>query len=56
MNTISSKALKAVLILPGIYGIFLSIDFGVGGIASLGWQGETEFLLVTKMGLLWRTG
>ncbi|MBA3868335.1 MAG: DUF4345 family protein [Anaerolineae bacterium] len=48
MNTISSKALKAVLILLGIYGIFLSIDFGVGGITSLGWQGETEFLLVTN--------
>jgi hypothetical protein len=47
MNSISSKALKAVLILLGLYGIFLSIDFGVGGIASLGWQGGTEFLLVT---------
>jgi len=47
MNTISSKALKAVLVLLGIYGIFLSIDFGVGGIMSLGWQGGTDFLLVT---------
>lgn len=47
MNTISSKALKTVLILLGIYGIFLSIDFGLGGITSLGWQGGTDFLLVT---------
>ena len=48
MNTLSSRALKAVFILLGLYGIFLSIDFGLGGISSLGWQGETEFLIVTN--------
>ncbi len=47
MKNFSATALKAVLIVLGLYGLFISIDFGWGGFATLGWQGSTDFLQIT---------
>jgi len=46
MNKISTTALKVVLVMLGLYGIFLAIDFGLGGFKTLGWQGSTDFLQI----------
>ena len=46
MNSISTIALKTVLVLFGIFGLFLSLDFGLGGFETLGWQGSIDFLEV----------
>ena len=47
MNKMSITAFKIVLVLLGLYGIFLGIDFGWGGFRSLGWQGTTDFFQIT---------
>lgn len=47
MNNINMKLLKIVLILVGIVGIVLGIDFGLGGIETLGWQGSKDFIDIT---------
>lgn len=49
MNTISTRALKLVLIGAGAFIVFLGIDFGVGGFRTLGWQGSgsTDFVQVS---------
>lgn len=44
MKRISITAFKILLVLLGAFGIFMSIDFGVGGFSTLGWQGTTDFL------------
>jgi hypothetical protein len=44
----SATALKIVLLLIGVYGLFISIDFGFGGFVSLGWQGTTEMVEITN--------
>lgn len=48
MSNYSAIALKIVLLLIGVYGLFISIDFGVGGFTSLGWQGTTEMVEITN--------
>lgn len=45
-NQFSTIGLKTVLILFGLYGIFLGIDFGFGGFETLGWQASTDFIEV----------
>jgi hypothetical protein len=39
--------LRAVLALSGIAIIFLGLNVGLGGIQTLGWQGNAEFITVT---------
>lgn len=47
MNKLNIRALQMVLILVGLFAIYLGLDFGLGGIKPLGWQGSTDFLEVT---------
>ncbi len=39
MQRASLIGLKIVLVLVGLYSLYISIDFGVGGFETLGWQG-----------------
>lgn len=47
MSRVETWALRAVLVALALYGVFLGLDFGWGGIAGLGWQGTTDFVTVT---------
>ena len=47
MKQLSTNALKVVLGLMGAFIVFVGINVGFGGIATLGWQGQTTFLEVT---------
>ena len=47
MSNISSKSFSIVLIVLGALNIFVGINVGFGGIATLGLQGQTEFFEVT---------
>lgn len=47
MNNKQPIALKTVLVLVGLLGLFLAADFGLGGFQTLGWQGSTDFLRIT---------
>jgi len=46
MKRISITTFKILLVLLGAFGIFMSIDFSVGGFRTLGWQGTTDFLTI----------
>jgi hypothetical protein len=48
MSRVEMWALRGVLIALALYGVFLGLDFGWGGIAGLGWQGATDFLTITE--------
>lgn len=41
-------ALKAVLLAAGCVIIWLGLDVGLGGMRTLGWQGERDFFHVTN--------
>jgi len=43
------RLLNAVLVLTGAAIIFLSLNVGLGGIRTLGWQGSQDFLNVTDL-------
>ena len=47
MSNISSKTFSIILIVLGALNIFVGINVGFGGIATLGLQGQTEFFEVT---------
>lgn len=44
MGTISSWALRGVLVLLGIINVLIGVNVGFGGIRTLGMQGPTNFL------------
>ena len=48
MSNISSKTFSIILIVLGALNIFIGINVGFGGIATLGLQGQTEFFEVTN--------
>ncbi|KPL90128.1 DUF4345 domain-containing protein [Herpetosiphon geysericola] len=39
MQRASLMGLKIVLVLVGLYSLYISLDFGIGGFETLGWQG-----------------
>ena len=48
MSSLSSKIFRAIIIVLGLLNIFVGINVGFGGIATLGLQGQTEFFEVTN--------
>lgn len=48
MSSLSSKIFRAIIIVLGLLNIFIGINVGFGGIATLGLQGQTEFFEVTN--------
>ncbi len=48
VNGNSAIILRAILVLVGAGIIFLGLNVGFGGIKTLGWQGETDFISVVK--------
>jgi Domain of unknown function (DUF4345) len=47
MKTISSWALRCVLVLLGIINVLIGINVGFGGIQTLGMQGTSKFIEIT---------
>jgi Domain of unknown function (DUF4345) len=47
MSTFSARALSTILVVLGLANIFLGINTGVGGLETLGWQGDGTFFQVT---------
>lgn len=47
MKPLGQTVLRAVLLLSGVAITLLGIDNAMGGIATLGWQGPTDFFAVT---------
>ncbi|MBL0060235.1 MAG: DUF4345 domain-containing protein [bacterium] len=48
MTRLSSLIFRAVLVLLGFVNVLLGINLAFGGIQTLGWQGTTDFLTITK--------
>jgi len=48
MKQVSAGVLKLVLGLMGAFIIFVGINVGFGGIATLGFQGDTHFFAITN--------
>lgn len=46
LSRINSGGLKAALVLAGLNTAFTGLNRALGGIATLGWQGSTDFLSV----------
>ena len=49
MNSKNIKAIKIVLLLAGIFIMFSGLNIGLGGIRTLGWGGQKNFVEVTNM-------
>ena len=47
MPTWSSGLLRVVLALSGAFILFTALNVALGGILTMGWQGETNFVRVT---------
>ncbi len=47
MTHVSLIGLRVVLALAGAFIVFTGLNVALGGIATLGWQGQTPFLQVT---------
>lgn len=47
MQTLNKLGFQLLLGLLGLMGIYLGLDFGLGGIESLGWQGLHDFVIIT---------
>jgi hypothetical protein len=47
MSTFSARALSSILVALGLANIFLGINTGLGGLETLGWQGDAAFFQVT---------
>jgi uncharacterized protein DUF4345 len=48
MSGVSTKVFRVLLILLGIVNVFVGINLAFGGILTLGWQGEKNFLEITN--------
>lgn len=48
MSNINSFALRAILVVLGLFNVFLGINVGFGGIETLGWQVQAKFFEVTN--------
>lgn len=48
MSSLSSKIFRAIIIVLGLLNIFIGINVGFGGIATLGLQRQPEFFEVTN--------
>ncbi len=48
MTNVSSKVLRVFLVLLGMANLFIGINVGLGGIQTLGLQGQTKFLEITN--------
>ena len=48
MSNLSSKSFSGLLIILGLLNIYLGLNVAFGGILTLGWQGQTQFLNVTN--------
>lgn len=46
LSRINAGSLKAALVLAGLNTAFTGLNRALGGIATLGWQGATDFLAV----------
>lgn len=49
MITFQEKTLRVVVALAGLFTIFVGINVAFGGILTLGWMGQTEFLDITDL-------
>lgn len=47
MSAISSTAFRGVLLILGAISAFVAINVAFGGLATLGWQGPTDYAQVT---------
>lgn len=47
MTNLSAKILCAVLIVLGILNIIIGLNVGLGGILTMGWQGQKPFFEIT---------
>jgi hypothetical protein len=47
MSTFSARALSTILVVLGLANIVLGINTGLGGLETLGWQGDAAFFQVT---------
>jgi hypothetical protein len=47
MSKFSGRALSTILVVLGLANIFLGINTGLGGLETLGWQGDATFFQVT---------
>jgi hypothetical protein len=47
MSTFSARALSTILVVLGLANIFLGINTGLGGLETLGWQGDASYFQVT---------
>lgn len=48
MSNLSRNGLRLILIVTGAFIIFLGMNVALGGIPTLGWQGQTRFFEVTN--------
>lgn len=48
MSRISLTAFRILIIILGALNIFIGLNVGLGGISTLGWQGQSEFFEVTN--------
>lgn len=48
MKDVGSKVLRLLLVLLGVVNLFIGINVGLGGIHTLGLQGQTKFLEITN--------
>jgi len=48
MTDVSSKVLRVLLVLLGVVNVFIGINVGLGGIQTLGLQGQVKFLEITN--------
>lgn len=48
MQKTSERAFGLVLVLVGLFVVFVGLNVGLGGILTLGWQGQVPFFTVTQ--------
>lgn len=48
MSKVSAIALCTILVVLGLFNVFLGINVGFGGIETLGWQVQAKFFEVTN--------
>lgn len=49
MSNLQTTALRLVLVLAGLFTVFVGINVSFGGILTLGWMGQTKFLDITDV-------
>lgn len=49
MSNLQTTALRLVLVLAGLFTVFVGINVAFGGILTLGWMGQTKFLDITDV-------